>query len=692
MNYLDFKQHTVECTTSLENLLKESILYNGKHSSSTKRREQMDKVSHIREQVENNSFSVGVVGVFNSGKSTFLNALMGQKILSDFILPETASITTLHYAEKEHVQVRFWNADEWALIEAEAEKDKEVSKRLEELKKQMGSSYTKYISKEGRVDHITLSDLPKYTAANTDNNVSVLVKEVSVHRPLEFCKDNISIVDTPGLNDPMKMREMITTKYFLPKCDLVLFLLPANQAFTNFDKEFLVKQAQAKTLHKMFFLVSKVDELRRKKDIPVVVQFAKQEVQKALSDTQVDTSNLEVFPITAYEALLHRDAQYAQEEGDSPQWELEETGMLTFEKRLREFLYEGERAKEQQKIISARLFSEMGHFHTLLSDKKKVLSGSIEDAKKDVEQKNIEIKEFNKELERLEKNAQNALRIFEGSYDIATKELREDIQDLQGDIEKFSSDLLDEYLSERGQVSAAKNLKDWCESTFIPELTKYIEEMTEQCVLAAKSSIEDASEIYLEDIKIAYDDFNQNISIGNEGLEAMREAGQEALIDAALNAAIGLAIRQALLLILGYLSASMAAVAIGVFAGPIGWAVLGVGALVGTLIGVNLKDKIRSKFYEKLPGALSEQLRNISKEISETMSSKKSGLLNEVKEAALKPARELKDNMQDRIDELQNNITLLEEQKVDTASLIASIDKETETINQLHKQYKESLI
>ena len=366
--------------------------------------------------------------------------------------------------------------------------------------------------------------------------------------------------------------------------------------------------------------------------------------------------------------------------------------MLTFEKRLREFLYEGERAKEQQKIISARLFSEMGHFHTLLSDKKKVLSGSIEDAKKDVEQKNIEIKEFNKELERLEKNAQNALRIFEGSYDIATKELREDIQDLQGDIEKFSSDLLDEYLSERGQVSAAKNLKDWCESTFIPELTKYIEEMTEQCVLAAKSSIEDASEIYLEDIKIAYDDFNQNISIGNEGLEAMREAGQEALIDAALNAAIGLAIRQALLLILGYLSASMAAVAIGVFAGPIGWAVLGVGALVGTLIGVNLKDKIRSKFYEKLPGALSEQLRNISKEISETMSSKKSGLLNEVKEAALKPARELKDNMQDRIDELQNNITLLEEQKVDTASLIASIDKETETINQLHKQYKESLI
>ncbi len=58
----------------------------------------------IEEIVDTESFIVGVVGVFNTGKSMLLNALMRKNVLDYHILPETAAITSLKFGGKRNGQ------------------------------------------------------------------------------------------------------------------------------------------------------------------------------------------------------------------------------------------------------------------------------------------------------------------------------------------------------------------------------------------------------------------------------------------------------------------------------------------------------------------------------------------------------------------------------------------------------------
>lgn len=64
---------------------------------------QMDEVSLLRDSLAalDDVFLVVVVGEFNSGKSTVINALLGEKFLADGILPTTNEISILKYLEPE---------------------------------------------------------------------------------------------------------------------------------------------------------------------------------------------------------------------------------------------------------------------------------------------------------------------------------------------------------------------------------------------------------------------------------------------------------------------------------------------------------------------------------------------------------------------------------------------------------------
>ncbi|MGM3243157.1 dynamin family protein, partial [Bacillus cereus group sp. Bc237] len=41
-----------------------------------------------------------ITGEFNAGKSTFINALLGEKVLTSDVTPETAMVTKLVYGEQ----------------------------------------------------------------------------------------------------------------------------------------------------------------------------------------------------------------------------------------------------------------------------------------------------------------------------------------------------------------------------------------------------------------------------------------------------------------------------------------------------------------------------------------------------------------------------------------------------------------
>ena len=59
----------------------------------------MEEISLLREALKqlDQPFLVVIVGEFNSGKSTVINALLGTKFLADGILPTTNEISVLKF-------------------------------------------------------------------------------------------------------------------------------------------------------------------------------------------------------------------------------------------------------------------------------------------------------------------------------------------------------------------------------------------------------------------------------------------------------------------------------------------------------------------------------------------------------------------------------------------------------------------
>src|SRR5690606_37909400 len=54
----------------------------------------------LNDRLQNNIFRIIVIGEFKRGKSTFINTLIGEKLLPSGITPTTASINILKYGEK----------------------------------------------------------------------------------------------------------------------------------------------------------------------------------------------------------------------------------------------------------------------------------------------------------------------------------------------------------------------------------------------------------------------------------------------------------------------------------------------------------------------------------------------------------------------------------------------------------------
>ena len=80
-----------------------------------------------------------------------------------------------------------------------------------------------------------------------------------------------------------------------------------------------------------------------------MLQFAEKNIRRALESREVQ--DFEIFPTAGEQALLHR----LNDPSRPPSMPLEETGIPAFETRLRQFLFEGERAQELQRNIQRRM-------------------------------------------------------------------------------------------------------------------------------------------------------------------------------------------------------------------------------------------------------------------------------------------------------------------------------------------------
>lgn len=279
--------------------------------------EKFDEFKHITDALEQNiqlaqqqsrKLSIGIVGAMKAGKSSFLNACIfnGQDFLPKAATPMTAALTKITYSEKPKAVIHFYNKEDWAkIVEKSSEYDSALQSAYDDYQRhyqerlQAQTSYGGYggyplevlmqideyehrafkcssetvcgakeltrmatdpilFEKLGSIDEIDgdiMGKLNSYVGAHGRYTPIVSYVELQVNSP--YVKD-LEIVDTPGLNDPIVSRGIVT-KQFLRSCDVVLLLSPCSQFMDSGTVTLMANSLPSAGVQEVIVVGSKLD-------------------------------------------------------------------------------------------------------------------------------------------------------------------------------------------------------------------------------------------------------------------------------------------------------------------------------------------------------------------------------------------------------------------------------------------------
>lgn len=225
-------------------------------------------------KLDEERFSVVVLGEFNHGKSTFINALLGAPILPTGITPTTAILT--HIAHGARASATLVGDDgarrsidagalgDWLTVDGlDAKGEGPKGDRAK-------GAEAKSVGKVAGIHHVELT------------------------HPAALLENRLTIVDTPGVNDINEQRAEITYGY-LPRADAAVFLLDATQILTASERQFLEERILRSTRDRLLFVVAKVD-LLSEAELGETLAFARKHLTAIVPEPAI-------YPISAKRAL-----------------------------------------------------------------------------------------------------------------------------------------------------------------------------------------------------------------------------------------------------------------------------------------------------------------------------------------------------------------------------------------------------
>jgi GTPase SAR1 family protein len=319
---ISYKRTELGCVTDLRRLLDLAVKSGITQSI-------LDLTQDVLKRTENKCFSLAVVGEFKRGKSTFINALLGREILPADIRPCSATLNRVTYGLRPKVSIYF-----------KAQGDR--PRRVEEIGIDQLETYVTKLTPEAK-------------------NNAAQIDEAVIHYPTEYCRHNVDIIDTPGLNDDQTMTSV--TMSVIPKVDAAILVIMPESPFSGFEGDFLTKHLLLQDLGRVMFVVNAIDRLRKPKDRERIVEIIKARITEAVEarlteqfapgseDFQRYRQQIgqpTVFPLSAYLALE------AQKDGDDKL--LEESQFTAFTTALEQFLTHTRGAIELQ-VLSNRILA-----------------------------------------------------------------------------------------------------------------------------------------------------------------------------------------------------------------------------------------------------------------------------------------------------------------------------------------------
>lgn len=257
-------------------------------------------------RLNDNRFTIALFGAFSAGKSSFANALIGDKLLPVSPNPTTATINKILPSSSEHphgtvlVKIKtkeqiFKDAEQsLALFQKKCASMEDALSVINSLsyegndpKEKPHYSFLKavHIGYDFIAPHlgeILTVDLQAFEDYVAKEEKSCFVEWIELYYDCPLTEQGITLVDTPGA-DSINARHTGVAFEYIKNADAILFVTYYNHAFSRADREFLIQLGRVKEafeMDKMFFVVNAADLAKSEEELKLVVDYVGDELKK----------------------------------------------------------------------------------------------------------------------------------------------------------------------------------------------------------------------------------------------------------------------------------------------------------------------------------------------------------------------------------------------------------------------------
>lgn len=383
---------------------------------------EQQKLEELKQILQDATFTVVVIGEFSRGKSTFINALIGQDLIPMDVLPETAVIHAISYGKEPALTI----------IHRDGTKER-------------GEASQKY--------------LQQFVVGQRQiENVSYL----KIACPSELLAGDVMLVDTPGVSDMDEQRAEITYG-FLPQADIIIMLLDATAPLKKTEKEFIEKRVLPQGIKHILFVANKADNIDEEEVPDNYAEFLKKRIDKAFGE-QIE---VELFLMSSKQALI------GALQADNAM--LQQSGLIPLANRLNDIF-----AIERQGIRSERMNWQYqricGQIYRRLSNKS-CLAEADETALEKAHTALVQLignEDDNRQIEAyVAQSEQEILKIIEKSLTFFHDKLHEEVMEM---VMEYRGQDFKKFVEGRLQRNVEREIENWI-ALYSPRIEQLIAKM-----------------------------------------------------------------------------------------------------------------------------------------------------------------------------------------------------------------------
>jgi predicted GTPase len=360
------------------------------------------------QRLKNRSFTVALFGAFSAGKSSFANALIGEKVLPVSPNPTTATINKIvpPTADNPHgtvivqlktreqilkdlqTSLRYFNLKPETLDEAFELSKKALQIVSVDAREKPHYSFIKavvhgYDALQNRLGEMLRVDLEAFQEYVADETKACFVEWIELYYNCPLTQQGITLVDTPGA-DSVNARHTGVAFEYIKSADAVLFVTYYNHAFSRADREFLIQLGRVKdtfSMDKMFFIVNAADLAHSHDELKNVLAYVEEQL------VRFGIRNPRLYPLSSRFALEEKTGNRSE----ASYGILSESGIRRFEADFHHFIID-----ELTALAITNAYAEIKRV-------RKIIAEFIAEAQLDINAKQEKLQKIMQEQEEIKK-------------------------------------------------------------------------------------------------------------------------------------------------------------------------------------------------------------------------------------------------------------------------------------------------